>query len=233
MRKLKGIIIDRRGSNGRSHVWPTRSWKGTKGRRTSSIVGIRTRGEFIARRIVRHHRRGRGNEPPLGTLDITLYRDDLLGKLEQPRLKATDILFDMSRKDVILVDDVLFTGRTIRAALGAIDLGRPEASSWRSSSTAGTGNSRSAPTTSARTSRLVRRIDPGACEGSGRRGRRPADASRRISTPRQGDSLMRFSANTCSDSRDEARGHPAHPRHGRLVPRGPGSADQEGAALRG
>jgi pyrimidine operon attenuation protein/uracil phosphoribosyltransferase len=63
----------------------------------------------------------------IGSLDITLYRDDLLGKLEQPELKGTDIVFDLNGKDVILIDDVLYTGRTIRAALAElIDLGRPK-----------------------------------------------------------------------------------------------------------
>ncbi|HXG01235.1 MAG TPA: bifunctional pyr operon transcriptional regulator/uracil phosphoribosyltransferase PyrR, partial [Bacteroidota bacterium] len=63
---------------------------------------------------------------PIGFLDITLYRDDLLGKLEQPQMKGTDILFDINNKDVVLVDDVLYTGRTVRAAMdGLIDIGRP------------------------------------------------------------------------------------------------------------
>ena len=91
-----------------------------------AIVGIRTRGEFIAQRIVKRIAETEGVAPKLGFLDITLYRDDLHGKLEQPRLKATEILFDINDLNVILVDDVLYSGRTIRAALGAlIDIGRP------------------------------------------------------------------------------------------------------------
>ncbi len=89
------------------------------------IVGIKTRGEFLARRIAQRMETTEGIKLPLGCLDITLYRDDLHGKLEQPQLKSTDILFDLAHRDVILIDDVLYSGRTIRAALGAlVDLGR-------------------------------------------------------------------------------------------------------------
>jgi pyrimidine operon attenuation protein/uracil phosphoribosyltransferase len=62
----------------------------------------------------------------VGVLDITLYRDDLRGRLDQPELKSTEILFDIRGKVIVLIDDVLFTGRTIRSALNALmDLGRP------------------------------------------------------------------------------------------------------------
>ena len=98
-----------------------------KGAESIVIVGIRTRGEFIARRIARKIEEVEGVTLKIGTLDITLYRDDLLGKLEQPQLKGTDILFDLNDRNVILIDDVLYTGRTIRAALDElIDLGRPK-----------------------------------------------------------------------------------------------------------
>jgi pyrimidine operon attenuation protein/uracil phosphoribosyltransferase len=90
------------------------------------IVGIRTRGEHLARRIAAAVLELEKVAPPIGTLDITLYRDDLRGKLSQPRLNTTDILYDIAGKDIILVDDVLFTGRTVRAALNALmDIGRP------------------------------------------------------------------------------------------------------------
>lgn len=97
-----------------------------KGTENLAVIGIRTRGEFLARRLARKIQELEKKEVPVGVLDITLYRDDLRGKLEQPQLKATEILFDVSGKNIVLVDDVLFTGRTVRAALNALtDLGRP------------------------------------------------------------------------------------------------------------
>ena len=90
------------------------------------IVGIRTRGDFLARRIAAAIVELEKVNVPIGTLDITLYRDDLRGRLLQPRLNTTDILYDIADKDIVLVDDVLFTGRTVRAALNALmDIGRP------------------------------------------------------------------------------------------------------------
>lgn len=97
-----------------------------KGTENLAIVGIRTRGEFLARRLARKIEEIEGKTVQVGILDITLYRDDLRGRLDQPQLKSTEILFDITGKVVVLVDDVLFTGRTIRSALNALtDLGRP------------------------------------------------------------------------------------------------------------
>jgi len=91
------------------------------------IVGIRTRGDFLAHRIAKMLEELEKKKVPVGLLDITLYRDDLHGKLDQPKLKSTEILFDINGKVVVLVDDVLFTGRTIRSALNALmDFGRPD-----------------------------------------------------------------------------------------------------------
>lgn len=90
------------------------------------VVGIKTRGEYIGKRITTNLNAITGGEVPFGTIDITLYRDDLRNNLSLPELKGTDIPFDVENKVIILVDDVLFTGRTIRAAIDAImDFGRP------------------------------------------------------------------------------------------------------------
>jgi pyrimidine operon attenuation protein / uracil phosphoribosyltransferase len=90
-----------------------------------AFVGLRTRGVTIARRLARKIATIDGASLPVGTLDITLYRDDL-DLRGAPVIRGTDIPFSIKGKTVILVDDVLFTGRTIRAALDAIiDLGRP------------------------------------------------------------------------------------------------------------
>jgi pyrimidine operon attenuation protein/uracil phosphoribosyltransferase len=90
-----------------------------------AFVGLRTRGVTLARRLAAKIVRIDGAALPVGTLDITLYRDDL-DMRGAPVVRGTDIAFSIKDKTVVLVDDVLFTGRTIRAALDAlIDLGRP------------------------------------------------------------------------------------------------------------
>ncbi len=90
------------------------------------LVGIRTRGVPIARRLAAHLGRLLGEEVPVGAVDITLYRDDLADGRRWPVLKGTEIAFPVDGAEIVLVDDVLFTGRTVRAALNAIcDLGRP------------------------------------------------------------------------------------------------------------
>ncbi|MBI4429882.1 MAG: bifunctional pyr operon transcriptional regulator/uracil phosphoribosyltransferase PyrR [Ignavibacteriales bacterium] len=97
-----------------------------KGAENLAVVGIRTRGDFLARRIAAKIEEIERRPIPVGTLDITLYRDDLRGRLDQPQLQSTQILFDITGKTLVLIDDVLFTGRTIRAALNALmDMGRP------------------------------------------------------------------------------------------------------------
>ncbi|MGQ0665587.1 MAG: bifunctional pyr operon transcriptional regulator/uracil phosphoribosyltransferase PyrR [Nitrospiraceae bacterium] len=97
-----------------------------KGVKNLALVGIRTGGVHLAHRLVKRIQGIEGVQAPIGELDITLYRDDLALRRDQPVLRKTSVPFDMADKVVVLVDDVLFTGRTIRAAMdGLMDLGRP------------------------------------------------------------------------------------------------------------
>jgi len=90
------------------------------------LIGIRTRGVPLAERLAAKIEEIEGNKLPTGILDITLYRDDLSTVAQQPIVHRTEIPFDITGKKVVLVDDVCYTGRTVRAALDAlIDLGRP------------------------------------------------------------------------------------------------------------
>ena len=95
-----------------------------------ALVGVRTRGVPLARRLARSLRDITGHEVPTGALDITLYRDDLMRHAvgPQPQVRRTEIQFSIDSRKILLVDDVLYTGRTTRAALDAlIDFGRPKA----------------------------------------------------------------------------------------------------------
>lgn len=98
-----------------------------KGADNLALVGIITRGDILAKKLQERIRQIEGVEIPLGALDISFYRDDFLTHFA-PEVHSTDIPFSIDGKTVILVDDVLFTGRTIRAALDALmDIGRPAA----------------------------------------------------------------------------------------------------------
>jgi pyrimidine operon attenuation protein / uracil phosphoribosyltransferase len=99
-----------------------------KGIEGCKLVGIRTRGIYLARRLAERIQQIEGNEIAVGELDITLYRDDLSKKTDDqdPLVKGSDIPYDITNQKVILIDDVLYTGRTVRAALDAlVDIGRP------------------------------------------------------------------------------------------------------------
>jgi pyrimidine operon attenuation protein/uracil phosphoribosyltransferase len=99
-----------------------------KGAGRVALVGIAARGDDLARRLASEIQRIEGIEVPVGSLDITFYRDDIGMRAEAPEVHETRIDFDISDAVVVLVDDVLFTGRTIRAAMDAlVDFGRPQA----------------------------------------------------------------------------------------------------------
>jgi pyrimidine operon attenuation protein / uracil phosphoribosyltransferase len=92
------------------------------------VVGIRRGGDHLAKRIADLFAARTGTKPPLGVVDITLYRDDGFGPHQFPQVGVTEIPFDVKSRTIVLVDDVLYTGRTVRAAIDVIlDYGRPKA----------------------------------------------------------------------------------------------------------
>lgn len=96
--------------------------------RQIALVGIQTGGVYLARRLENLLSCFGVPRPHFGILDITLYRDDIFLGLQQPLVRRTEIMFEVNGADIVLVDDVLYTGRTVRAALDAlVDLGRPKA----------------------------------------------------------------------------------------------------------
>jgi len=108
----------------------TRIISGTPAELDIAVIGIRSRGESLAQRLSSRLAQKLEKDVPCGTLDITLYRDDLNSpqSTAQPKVRTTEIGFDIDDKIIVLVDDVLYTGRSARAAMDAlIDLGRPKA----------------------------------------------------------------------------------------------------------
>ncbi len=124
--KVKAKLIDEKGLDRTITRLAHEILERNKGTEDLVLVGIRTRGAPLAQRIADKIKQIEGIEVPLGTLDITLYRDDFRRRLKQPIVQTTDIPFNIDDKNVVLVDDVLYTGRTTRAALDALmDFGRP------------------------------------------------------------------------------------------------------------
>lgn len=94
---------------------------------TLAVIGMQTRGVHMGRRIMEIIRDQFSTEPDFGVLDVTFYRDDFRSKLKMPQVKVTEIPFDLYNRNVVLVDDVLYTGRTVRSALDALmAYGRPK-----------------------------------------------------------------------------------------------------------
>ncbi len=123
---IKAKIIDEEGLNRTLTRLAHEILEKNKGSKNLVLIGMRTRGEFIAERIKQKIKEIDKSDPSYGVLDVTLYRDDFRKRLKQPEISVTNITFDINDRDVILIDDVLYTGRTVRAALDALmDLGRP------------------------------------------------------------------------------------------------------------
>jgi pyrimidine operon attenuation protein/uracil phosphoribosyltransferase len=125
--KIKASVMDARKIKRSIQRMTTEITERNRNLKNLVIVGIRTRGVYLGKRVCKLIKTLEGIEIPMGVLDITLYRDDFSELEAQHMVKKTEINFSVSKKDVLLVDDVLFTGRTIRAAMDSlIDLGRPK-----------------------------------------------------------------------------------------------------------
>ena len=124
--KVKARIMDSRKIKRAIHRMTTEIIEHNRNLKNLVIIGIRTRGIYLGKRISKHIKEMEKVNIPVGVLDITLYRDDFSETEAQHMVQKTEINFSVTKKDVLLVDDVLFTGRTIRAAMDSlIDLGRP------------------------------------------------------------------------------------------------------------
>lgn len=125
--KIKARIMDSRKIKRAIHRMITEITERNRNLKNLVIVGIRTRGVFLGKRIAKLIKELENVDVPTGVLDITLYRDDFSELEAQHMVKKTEISFSVKKKDVLLIDDVLFTGRTIRAAMDSLmDLGRPK-----------------------------------------------------------------------------------------------------------
>lgn len=127
MIKDKAVVMDRQAMNRAINRIAHEILERNKGTEDLVLIGIQRRGVPLALRIAQKIKMVEGKAPPVGILDITLYRDDLSLLDEHPIINGTEINFSLHAKKVILVDDVLFTGRTVRSAINAVlDLGRPK-----------------------------------------------------------------------------------------------------------
>lgn len=125
--KIKARVMDSRKIKRAIQRMTTEIIERNRNLKNLVIVGIRTRGIYLGKRISKLIKELEKRDVPVGVLDITLYRDDFSELEAQHMVKKTEINFSVAKKDVLLVDDVLFTGRTIRAAMDSlIDLGRPK-----------------------------------------------------------------------------------------------------------
>lgn len=125
--ELKKVVMDAEGIDRSLTRIAYEILEKNKGVEELALVGIRTGGVYLAERLRRKISVIEGADVPLGILDITLYRDDLSTSHPKPQIGKTEIPFSLDGRKVVLVDDVLFTGRTIRAAMDAlIDFGRPK-----------------------------------------------------------------------------------------------------------
>ncbi len=124
--KEKALILDKTGIDRALTRIAHEILEKNRGAKDLVLVGIQRGGVHLAKRLSARIKDIEGMEPQVGSLDITMYRDDLATRKSQPVPQATDISFDIQDRIMVLVDDVIFTGRTIRAALNSImDYGRP------------------------------------------------------------------------------------------------------------
>ncbi len=125
--KEKALILDKAGIDRAMTRIAHEILEKNRGAKELVLVGIQRGGVHLAKRLASKIKQIEGVEPPVGSLDITMYRDDLATRKSQPVPQATDITFDIQDRIMVLVDDVIYTGRTIRAALNSVmDYGRPK-----------------------------------------------------------------------------------------------------------
>ncbi len=124
--RKKTVIMDAQGLSWTIKRMAHEIIEKNKGIKDLIVIGIQTRGVWLGRRLVREMKKITKKDVPMGILDITLYRDDVDSIAHQPMVKETRLPFDITGRKVLLIDDVLYTGRTIRAAMDElIDFGRP------------------------------------------------------------------------------------------------------------